>query len=142
MVEKERRKNYSEGLVLELSNEVVSSTSRIVFVTHYSRDMDRFRTFYDVAKSSDRKIVVSPKTAHLLSKLVGDKRLNLPDPHKDENIQVYYKRKRSGEFNQKDYYIWEREFLNKKVTYKSVHENQGKLVMDLNFYQFGELIEY
>ena len=141
MVEKERRKNYSEGLVLELSNEVVSSTSRIVFVTHYSRDMDRFRTFYNVAKSSDRKIVVSPKTAHLLSKLVGDKRLNLPDPHKDENIQVYYKRKRSGEFNQKDYYIWEREFLNKKVTYKSVHENQGKLVMDLNFYQFGELID-
>jgi len=74
-------------------------------------------------------------------KLVEDKRLDLPDPLKDEDILVYYKRKRSGGFEEKDYYVWEREFMDKMVTYEFVHENQSKLVMDLDFYQFAELID-
>ena len=143
MVEKEKRKNYSERQVEKLSEKVVSSTDKIVFVTRYSRDMDRFRSFYDVAKSNDRKIVVSPKTAHLLGRLVDDRRLDLPDPLKDEDILVYYKRKRSGCFDDKDYYVWERDFMDKDkmVTYKFVHENQSGLIMDLDFYQFAELID-
>jgi len=141
MVEKERRKNYSEEEVRRLSDGVISSTGKIVFVTRYSRDMDRFRTFYDVAKKNGRRIVVSPKTAHLLSRLVEDRRLDLPDPSKDKNILVYYKRKKSGKFGEKDYYVWEREFMDKMVTHEFVHKNQGSLVMDLNFYQFAELID-
>jgi len=141
MIEVERRKNYSEQQVKTLSDKVVSSTDKIVFVTRYSRDMDRFRSIYNVAKNNDRKIVVSPKTAHLLGRLVEDKRLDLPDPLKDKNILVYYKRKRSGDFEEKDYYVWERDFMEKMVTHEFVHKNQGKLVMDLNFYQFAELID-
>jgi len=141
MVEKEKRKNYSERQVETLSDKVVSSTDKIVFVTRYSRDMDRFRSFYNVAKSNDRKIVISSKTAHLLSRLVEDKRLDLPDPLKDENILVYYKRKKTGEFDEKDYYVWERDFTEKMATYEFVRENQSKLVMDLDFYQFAELID-
>jgi len=141
MVEEERRKNYSEGQVERLSGKVVSSSDKIVFVTRYSRDMDRFRSFYNVARNNGRKIVVSPKTAYLLMKLVEDKRLDLPDPLKDEDILVYYKRKRSGGFDEKDYYVWERQFMEKMVTHEFVHENQSKLVMDLDFYQFAELID-
>jgi ribonuclease J len=141
MVEMERRKNYSEQQVEEISDRVVSSTDKIVFVTRYSRDMDRFRSLYNVAKNNGRKIVTSPKTAHLLSRLVEDKHLDLPDPSKDKNILVYYKRKRSGRFEEKDYYVWERDFMEKMVNYEFVHENQSNLVMDLDFYQFAELID-
>ncbi len=141
MVEKEKRKNYSELQVEKLSGKVVSSTDKIVFVTRYSRDMDRFRSFYNVANNNGRKIVISLKTAHLLGRLVEDRRLDLPDPLEDESILVYYKRKKSGGFNEKDYYVWEREFMDKMVTYEFVHENQSKLVMDLDFYQFAELID-
>jgi len=141
MVEKEKRKNYSEEQVRRLSDGVVSSTGKIVFVTRYSRDMDRFRTFYDVARKNGRRIVVSPKTAYLLSRLVDDEHLVLPDPLKDEDVLVYYKRKKSGKFDERDYYVWEREFMDKLVTHEFVHENQGSLVMDLNFYQFAELID-
>jgi len=141
LVEVEKRKNYSELEVEKLSNEIVSATNKIVFVTHYGRDMDRFRTFYNIAKSNDRKIVISPKTAHLLSKLVEDKRLHLPDPMKDEAILVYYKRKKTGRFQEKDYYVWEREFMDKIVNYEFVQEHQSKIVMDLDFYQFAELID-
>jgi ribonuclease J len=138
---KEKRKNYSEAQVEHMGNKIVSSTNKIAFVTHYSRDMDRFRSFYNIAKKNGRKMVVSPKTACLLSKLIDDERLDLPDPLKDEDILVYYKRKRSGTFDDADYFQWEREFMDKMVTYKFVHENQSKLIMDLDFYQFAELID-
>jgi len=141
MVGEEKRKNYSEQQVGELGKRVVSSTDKIVFVTRYSRDMDRFRSFYNIAKYSGRKIVVSPKTAHLLKRLVEDKRLDLRDSLKDEDILVYYKRKGSGQFEDRDYYLWEREFMDKMVTFDFVNKNQGKLVMDLDFYQFAELID-
>ncbi|MDH5437630.1 MAG: MBL fold metallo-hydrolase [Candidatus Bathyarchaeota archaeon] len=141
MVEMERRKNYSELEVKKLSNEIVSKTKKIVFVTHYGRDVDRFRTFYNVAKNNDRKIVISPKTAHLVSRLVQDKHLHLPDPMKDKNILVYYKRKKTGGFLERDYYVWEREFMERMVNYEFVHEHQSEIVMDLDFYQFAELID-
>jgi ribonuclease J len=141
MVEKEKRKNYSELQVQRLSNSIVSSTDKMVFSMRYSRDLDRFRSFYKVAKKNGRKIVVSPKTAHLLSKLLDDEHLNLPDPLKDNDILVYYKRKKSGGFDEKDYYVWERKFMDKMVTHEFVHKNQSKLVMDLDFYQFTELVD-
>jgi ribonuclease J len=141
MVEKERRQNYSEPQVESLSREIVSATDKAVFATHYSRDMDRFRSFYKVARSCGRRIVVSPKTAYLLSKLVDDERLSFPDPLKDEAILVYYKRKKSGKFDEKDYYVWERNFMDKMVTHEFVSQNQRELIMDLDFYQFAELID-
>jgi len=141
MVEEDKRKNYSEEEVEKLSRRIVSSTDKMVFVTHYSRDIDRFRSFYNVAKKNGRKIVVSPKSAHLMARLVEDKRLDLPDPLKDKDILIYYKRKKSGEFDERDYYVWEREFMDKMVTYEFVRENQGRLLMDLDFYQFAELID-
>jgi ribonuclease J len=141
MVEKEKRKNYTESQVKQLSNEVISSTDKMVFTTRYSRDLDRFRSFYKVAKKNGRKIVVAPKTAYLLSKMLDDEHLDLPDPLKDENILVYYKRKKSGSFDEKDYYAWERKFMDKMATHEYVHKNQSKLVMDLDFYQFAELVD-
>jgi len=103
--------------------------------------MDRFRSFYNVAIKNGRKIVISPKTAYLLGKLIHDEHLDLPNPLKDEHILVYYKRKKSGTYDDADYYVWERQFMDKMVTYEFVHKNQGKLIMDLDFYQFGELID-
>jgi ribonuclease J len=141
MVEKERRQNYSESQVEFLSDKIVSSTDEAVFGAHYSRDMDRFRSFYNVARSCGRNIVVSPKTAYLLSKLADDEHLSFPDPLRDESVLVYYKRKKSGKFDEKDYYLWERKFMDKMVTHDFVSKNQGKLIMDMGFNQFAELID-
>ena len=141
MAPNEKRKNYSESQVEQMSNEIVSSTDKIVFMTHYSRDIDRFRSFYNVAVKNQRNIVISPKTAYLLSKLIQDEHLDLPDPLKDEHILVYYRRKKSGTYDDADYYLWERQFMDKLVGYEFVHKNQSKLIMDLDFYQFAELID-
>jgi len=60
---------------------------------------------------------------------------------KDKNILVYYKRKKTGDFLEKDYYVWERKFMEKMVNYKFVHEHQSEIIMDLDFYQFTELTD-
>ena len=57
------------------------------------------------------------------------------------SIRVYYKKKKSGTYDEKDYFPWERKFMDKMVDSKYVHKNQSKLIMDLDFYQFAELID-
>jgi len=141
IVEKRPRANYSESEVKEKSNEIVSGANKIVFVAHHVRDIDRFRTIYEVARQNDRKMVIFPRLAYLLKKLVEDERLDFPDPLKDDNIFVYFKRKKTGTFSEEDYYAWERPFMDKMVAADHVHENQSRLIMDLDFYHFGELID-
>jgi len=141
MVQRERRTNYSEHQVHARSDAIVAATPQLVFVTRYSRDMDRFRSFYNVAIRHGRRLVITPKTAYLLDQLANDPRLHLPDPHTDPHLRVYYKRKRSGTHDDGDYYHWERAFMDTMVTHEFVHDHQGDLVMDLDFYQFGELID-
>jgi ribonuclease J len=141
MAEQDKRKNHTEPQVTKKADNIVSSTEKIVFTTRYSRDMDRFNSFYKVAKKNNRIFVVTPKTAYLLSKLQYDKHLSLPDPLKDSNIVVYYKRKRSGNFDDRDYFLWERKFMDKIVTYDYIAKNQKNVIMDLNFNQFTELLD-
>jgi len=141
MAPKDRRQNFSEKEVAQGTDRLVASSEKMVFVTHYSRDMDRFRSFYEAAVRNQRKIVVSPKTAYLLSKLGEDKHLKLPDPLKDDHILVYYKRKKTGTYSNGDYYPWERTFMGRMADAVFIHENQRKLIMDLDFYQFAELID-
>jgi len=141
MSRKERRRNFSEARVEADTDKIVAGTHKIVFMTHYSRDMDRFRSFYQVAVKNNRNIVITPKTAYLLSKLGEDKHLKLPNPLKDKHIRVYYKRKRSGKYDDADYCAWERTFMDRMVNAEFVHKHQSKLVMDLDFCQFAELID-
>lgn len=86
-------------------------------------------------------MVITPKTAYLLTKLLSDEHLAVPDPLKDDCILVYYKKKKPGTYNEKDYFPWERKFMDKMVNCRYVHKNQSKLIMDLDFYQFAELID-
>ena len=141
MARKERRKNVTEPQVKRGSNKIVKSTDKAVFTMRASRDLDRFNSFYKVANKNGRKFVITPKTAYLLTKLLCDEHLDLPDPLKDDSIAVYFKRKKSGAFDDKDYYSWERSFLDKMVTHEHIRKNQKKIIMDLDFTQFAELID-
>ena len=141
MALKEKRQNFSEPQVKHECDKIVSSTDKAVFAMRASRDIDRFNSFYKVAQKNNRRLVITPKTAHLLTKLHADEHLDLPDPLKDENIAVYFKRKKSGVFDEIDYFVWERKFMDKIVTHEYISKNQKNLIMDLDFTQFAELID-
>ncbi len=132
---------HSEAKVKEESNRVVANASRLVVASFYSRDVDRFKTFYDIAKNNDKKLVIPIKLAHLLYRLRKDHRLKIPDVMKDETIVFYKRRKRSGEFKPGDYYSWEREFLEKAENFGYVRQNQAEIVFNLDLVRFTELID-
>jgi len=138
---KEKGENLSEEGVRKLSNRIVSKTNRLVIATFYGRDVDRIKTFYNVAKDNGRKFVVSMKSAHLLYKLKDDEILKLPNPLRDENIVIYARRKQTGGYVDKDYYVWERPYLENSVGFQHIRENCGNCLLNLDLYNFAELVD-
>ena len=139
---KEEQVIHSESRVKEESGKIVANaSSKLVIVTFYGRDIDRFKTFYEIAQENDREFVIPLKLAHLLDKLKSDPMLRIPDVMKDDTILFYKKRKKTGEFAESDYYTWERPFLEKAVNYDYVHENESKLMFNLDLSGFAELVD-
>jgi len=138
---KEIGENMTEEGVRKAADKIVSRTKKIVISTFYGRDIDRIMTFYKVAKDNDRKFLVSMRTAHLLNKLKDDPKLNVPDPLKDKNIIIYARRKKSGEYVEQDYYLWERPYLDNSVGCQHVSECCDKCLLNLDLYNFTELVD-
>jgi ribonuclease J len=139
-----RRRNLSEAQVLNGVMKVCKEADglgKAVLYTHGPRDMDRLHTFSVAAESCGRQMVVSTRTAHLLHRLVEDEHLDLPDPLRDDLVAVYFRRKRSGDYEDKDYYLWEREFLNAKVISEELKSRPRDYIVSLNFNAFTELID-
>jgi ribonuclease J len=139
--QKDSHKLGSEAEVREATDKVVSKASKLVVASFYGRDIDRLNTFNSVAISNDRKFVISVKTALLLTKLQEDKHLKVPNVLNDENILIYKKRKKTGAYDEKDYFKWERPYLNKAVDYKYIHDRQSKIVIAIEPSNFTELID-
>ncbi len=138
---KESSEIHSEARVKEESRRVVANTSKLVIASFYSRDIDRFKTFYEIAKKNGRKLVIPIKLAHLLHKLRDDPRLRIPDVENDETIVLYKKRKKSGEYQPTDYYTWERPFLEKAEDCNYLRRNQSRVIFNLDLTGFTELID-
>ncbi len=139
-----KRRSFSEAQVLQGVIDVcrrADREGRMVLYTHGGRDMDRLRTFHTAAEACGRVMVVTPKTAYLLGRLVEDQRLDLPDPRSDDLVGVYYRRKKSGEYDEKDYYVWERGFLDRRVTVEELRERPQDYLVHIDFFSFAELID-
>ncbi len=133
--------SLSEKDVMEGSRKVVEETDKLVIVAFYGKDFDRFKTFYEVAKCTDRKFAVSMRIAALVEHLRRDGGLDVPDVKSCEDILVYVRRKRKGRFEEKEYFSWERPFLHGAVNFKYVKEHQSDLLFNLDLTRFTELID-
>ena len=139
---KDEQVRHSESRVKDESSKIVANaSSKLVIVAFYGRDIDRFKTFHEIAQENDREFVIPLKLAYLLDKLKSDPVLKIPDVMKDSTILFYKKRKKTGEFAKSDYYTWERPFLEKAVNYDYVHENESKLILNLDLSGFTELVD-
>jgi len=128
----EKRKDFSEEKVLEGSRKALGK-ARSSLVMRYPKDLDRFRTFYQVAGELGKKLVISRKTAHLLDALKGDE-VGLPDPVKDERIEIYGRELRS-------YSKWEKPYLDKCISPEEIRKGFGKRICEIDFWTLNELID-
>ena len=60
---------------------------------------------------------------------------------KDKHITMYARRKSSGEYQEKDYYKWERPYLENSVGFKHIQENCQKCLLNPDLYDFAELVD-
>jgi len=132
--------NLSEKQVLQKTTDLLDSNKKkLVFSTFRGNDIDRINTFYAACKKTGRTLVVSMKSAALLKALEKDKNLAVPKLGKE--VFVYLRRKKSGTYDDKDYFIWEREFMNDGYTCEDIGKNQRNVFLHLDVWQLPEMID-
>jgi len=128
------RRNFTEQGVREGVDDLLESEKRLAIVSCYPRDVDRLTTLYRAAREAERDLVISTKTAHLLSTLAPLLPEGAPVPGRSEGLSVYKRTK-------KVYYKWEREFLDDSVDEEFVRRQGRRLLLQLDLPHFAELID-
>ena len=125
----------SEQKVYNDCNSHVEKSDKLAIADFNFKDMDRFRTFYNIAKENGRKLVININDTLFLEKLAQDPQLNLPKPD-DENILIYKPKKT----------IWktfEKQYLENTnaLTAEELVGKQEKLLCAFSFWDFGAMID-
>lgn len=126
----------TEQEVFEKSEHVVKKTKGLVLANFSSADIDRIRTFHEIAKANDRTLALSMKQAYLLRALSKDQHLETPDVLHDPHIAVYQRSK-------KTFYHWEKDILSETnvKTSKDIREMQHKMILASSSYDMNEILE-
>ena len=132
----------SEEKVHHESNQKVSQTNRLVFTDFNFKDIDRMKTFYNIAKENDRKFVVKLNDAYFLKYLSQNTKLGVPKLD-DENIVIYLPKKGTGTYSNSDYRYSENQFVDMENTMsaKQIALHENKALCALGFYSFTALID-
>ena len=132
------RSNMSEADVKARAIEVVGGAKgKLPLVTFPGRDVDRIRTFFEVAKTTDRKFVVDMRTAHLLQTLKGDKRLRVPDVEKEDALCAYSRQQQPKKWEAD----LERRLKDKVLTSDDIRKKPGDYLLQVEFSHLVELID-
>jgi len=127
--------NESEQKVFNDCNSHVSKSDKLVIADFNFKDMDRLRTFYNIAKENDRKFVVDVKDAAYLEYLSKDPQLNVPKPD-DENIEIFAPKKSSWKKFEKEYLTG-----SNITTAEEIAKQEDKALCAFSFWHFGALID-
>jgi len=136
---RDARTNLTEADVKAKSIEAARrAKDKLVIATFYPRDVDRIRTFLEVAKAAGRKYVLQSKTAHLLMSLANDPGIKVPDVLRDPDIIVYDRQMDRS-------FPWESGLFaqvgDRVVTSDYVRDHQPELLLQLDFWVLPELID-
>ena len=126
----------TEQEVFEKSDHVVRKTKGLVLASFSSADIDRLRTFHQIAEKNERVLALSMKQAYLLRALSKDKHLETPDVLNDPHIVVYQRGK-------KTFYRWEKDILGetKVKTSEDIHDMQDKVILASSSYDMNEVLD-
>jgi len=136
------REDLSEKQVEDRARKLVAGSKKLAIVSFYPKDVDRMRTYRDVAEATGRKFVVSTKVAHLLESLKDDSRISVPDPMTDPNMLVYVRQGMSRPLPYDNRY---QEMLGSKnshvVCCDDIAKHQDQFIFQTDIMQLAELID-
>ena len=131
----------SEKLVKEDSHNLISKAENLAIADYAFKDLTRFKTFYEIAKENNRKLVVQMKDAYLVREL--GHLVELPKIN-DENILIYLGKRGTGTYSEKDFpRKWMKEMygLSNTITAEGVCQSQKDYLVRLGFYDFNNLVD-
>ncbi|MFO7676772.1 MAG: MBL fold metallo-hydrolase [Thermoplasmatota archaeon] len=138
-----KHSNESEQNVFEQSKQHLLHTKHFSIVDFNFKDIDRFTTFYNLAKKLNKKLVISFRHACFLDKYHQDKSLNAPEST-DEYIMLLKPKRLTGTYIAEDYvekYIKKRLNYPNIITAEEIAKNPLKYIIVLNYWYFQTLID-
>jgi ribonuclease J len=135
--------NETEKRVYNESKKEISKTKELSIVDFNFKDVDRFNTFYKIAKELNKKLVISFKHACFLERYHKDKKIKSPDS-KDKNILLLKPKRLTGTYIEDDYtdsYIKKRLDYPNIITAEDIAKKPFNYMIVLNFYYFNMLVD-
>lgn len=135
--------NESEQKVYTESKNEISRNKKLSIVDFNFKDVDRFNTFYKMAKDLDKKLVISFKHACFLERYHSDKKLKAPSS-RDNQILLLKPKRLTGTYIDEDYTDW---YIKRRLNYSNIIvaedivKNPNKYMVVLNFYYFNMLVD-
>lgn len=138
-----KKTNESEQKIYQDSKKKIQQCGTLSIVDFNFKDVDRFTTFYKIAKDLGKILVINFKHACFLEQYCQDKKLNVPsitDPH----LALFKPKRLTGTYIVEDYtdmYIKKRLHYTNIVTAADIKKNPSKYILVLNFWYFSDLID-
>ncbi len=133
----------SEERVYNESKEKILENKRLTIVDFNFKDVDRFRTFYQISKDLEKKLVISFKHACYLEKYHKDKKIRSPDS-KDKNILILKPKRLTGTYIDEDYTDW---YIKRRLNYpniitaEDITKKPNDYMLVLNFWYFNMFVD-
>ena len=138
-----KKTDETEKKVYKESKKEISKNKNLSIVDFNFKDVDRFTTFYKIAKELNKKLVISFKHACFLEKYHRDKKIKSPDS-KDKNILILKPKRLTGTYIDEDYtdsYIKKRLNYPNIITTEDIIKKPLNYMIVLNFYYFNMLVD-
>ncbi len=138
-----KKTNESEQKVYTESKKEILKNKKLSIVDFNFKDVDRFTTFYKIAKDLNKKLVISFKHACFLERYHKDPKIKSPSS-RDEQILILKPKRLTGTYIDEDYtdrYIKKRLNYPNIIIAEDIAKNPSSYMVVLNFYYFNMLVD-
>jgi len=138
-----KKTNESEQKIYHDSKQKIQRCRTLSIVDFNFKDVDRFTTFYKIAKDLGKILVINFKHACFLEQYHHDTQLSVP-PITDQHIAILKPKRLTGTYIDDDYidtYIKKRLSYANVLTAADIMKDPSKYMIVLNFWYFSDLID-
>jgi len=139
-----KRTNESEQKIYHDSKQKIKQNKTLSVVDFNFKDVDRFTTFFRIAKDLGKILVINFKHACFLEQYCHDKKLNVPSVN-DPHLALLKPKRLTGTYIDEDYtdaYIRKRLHYKNIITAADIAKNPSRYIVVLNFWYFSDLIDF
>jgi ribonuclease J len=141
-IEKQKT-DESEQKIYRESSQQIKDCKTLSIVDFNFKDVDRFTTFYRIAKDLGKTLVINFKHACFLEQYYQDKTLKVPKVT-DEHLMLLKPKRLTGTYIDADYtdkHIQKRLHYPNIITAEDIAKHPSKYIVVLNFWYFNELVD-